>query len=83
MSQQNFRDESNWKHEPHAEHHVDDKFEKGTETRNWKKNVDKNDDEKRDPPGAPDRTPIEDADKSKKKIGDPRSPTKNKPRLKQ
>jgi hypothetical protein len=92
MSQQKFNDESNWKHEPHAKHYVDDKFEKGNDIRNWKKNVDEEIEasadsdkstEKSKPPGAPDRTPVEDADGSKKKIGDPRSPTKNKPRLKQ
>lgn len=40
MGRQTFRDESNRKHEPHAEHYIDDKFEKGTDTRNWKKNLD-------------------------------------------
>jgi len=40
MSKQSFSDESNWKHEPHAEHYVKDKFGKGSTTWNWKKNLD-------------------------------------------
>jgi len=39
MTTQTYRDEGNWKHEPNTEHHVDDKFGKGTNTRNWKKNI--------------------------------------------
>lgn len=39
MGRQTFRDESNYKHEPHTKHYVDDEFKKGTSTRNWKKNV--------------------------------------------
>jgi hypothetical protein len=39
MGRQTFRDESNRKHKPHAEHYVDDKFGKGNNTRNWNKNV--------------------------------------------
>lgn len=42
MGRQTYSDESNWKHEPHAEHYVEDKFEKGNETRNWNKNTDTN-----------------------------------------
>lgn len=42
MGRQTFRDESNRKHEPHAKHYVDDKFEKGTDTRNAKKNLKEN-----------------------------------------
>lgn len=41
MGRQSYRDESNYKHEPHQEHHVDDKFEKGNTSRNWKRNPDK------------------------------------------
>lgn len=40
MSRQTFRDESNWKHQPETENYVDDKFGKGANTRNWKKNLD-------------------------------------------
>lgn len=40
MSKQSFGDESNWKHEPKTEHYVEDKFGKGSATRNWKKNID-------------------------------------------
>jgi len=36
MGRQTFQDESNYKHEPHAKHYVDDDFGKGTGTRNWK-----------------------------------------------
>ena len=39
MSRQNYSDESNWKHEPDAKHFEDDKFGKGTRTRNWRKNL--------------------------------------------
>lgn len=48
MSRQTFRDESNYKHEPHVEHNVDDKFEKGTKSRNWKKNIKKEDENEED-----------------------------------
>jgi DnaK suppressor protein len=48
MSKQSFGDESNWKHEPHSEHYVKDKFGKGTETRNWKKNLDPNVEEQKE-----------------------------------
>lgn len=44
MSRQSFSEESNWKHEPHSEHYVDDKFGEGTDTRNWVKNLDKKSD---------------------------------------
>lgn len=40
MGRQTFRDESNRKHEPHAEHYIEDKFGRGTDTRNWKTNLD-------------------------------------------
>ncbi len=39
MGRQTYRDESNRKHRPHNEHDVDDKFGKGTQTRNWNKNL--------------------------------------------
>jgi hypothetical protein len=39
MGRQAYGEESNRKHDPHAEHIVDDKFEKGSDTRNWKKNL--------------------------------------------
>lgn len=39
MGRQTFRDESNYKHESHAKHNLDDEFKKGTITRNWQKNL--------------------------------------------
>lgn len=39
MGRQTYGEDSNRKHEPHAKHIVDDKFEKGSDTRNWKKNL--------------------------------------------
>jgi DnaK suppressor protein len=49
MSHQNFGDESNYKHEPKADHIVKDKFGKGTNTRNWKKNLDEKLEDSEDP----------------------------------
>ncbi len=46
MSNQSFKDESNWKHEPDTKHHVDDEFGKGTRTRNWKQNIDEKNEKK-------------------------------------
>lgn len=40
MTSQKTSEESNWQHEPKTEHYVADKFGKGTNTRNWKKNLD-------------------------------------------
>jgi hypothetical protein len=51
MGRQSFSDESNRKHRVHSEHYVDDKFEKGTDTRNWKKNIERDEDLK---PKSPD-----------------------------
>jgi DnaK suppressor protein len=39
MGTQNYGDESNWKHQPETEHYVEDKYGKGSHTRNWKKNL--------------------------------------------
>ena len=57
MSNQSFKDESNWKHEPHTEHHVEDKFGKGTDTRNWNKNLDQRDESKENKGQDKDRRP--------------------------
>lgn len=36
MGRQSFGDESKRKNRPHSKHYVEDKFGKGTTTRNWK-----------------------------------------------
>lgn len=44
MGRQSLSDQSKYKHRAHTKHYVDDTFEKGTDTRNWKKNIKRDED---------------------------------------
>lgn len=48
MGQQTYGDESNYQHDPGIKHFEDDKFEKNSTDRGWKKNTDISDEKKSD-----------------------------------